>query len=224
MNRLMIKIATVLMAFVTAIMPAGHSAVAAAEPVSLLVFGDSLVAGYGLPQGVAFPDQLAESLQKDGYDITVINGGISGETVAGGASRIDWSLTDQIDAVIVVLGGNDALRGLSPDDMEINLNRIIAMIQNKNLPLLLAGMRAPANMGASYGEAFDQAFLSAVEKGRQSAEPLIFYPFFLDGVALDPTLNQNDGIHPNMEGVAVIVDRIRPSVDELLAVAVASRE
>ena len=188
-----------------------------AASVKLLVFGDSLVAGYGLDQGVAFPDQLGDALAADGIDVEVINGGISGDTTAGGASRIDWSLADGPDAVMVVLGGNDALRGLSPDDMEANLDRIINTIADRDIPMLIAGMHAPANMGGAYGKAFDQAFLNAVAKGKARGAKLAFYPFFLDGVALDPQLNQNDGIHPNVAGVKVIVERIRPEVEALLA-------
>lgn len=193
----------------------------AASSTTLLVFGDSLVAGYGLPQGVAFPDQLSRSLDADGYDVKVVNGGISGDTTAGGASRIDWSLSEKPDAVMVVLGGNDALRGLEPDDMERNLGLIIDAIQSRNIPMILAGMRAPANMGGTYGKDFDQAFLNAAEKGQEHPSALMFYPFFLDGVALEQHLNQNDGIHPNVDGVAVIVARIRPMVDELLSDVIA---
>lgn len=190
---------------------------AQAAPVRLLVFGDSLVAGYGLPPGVAFPDQLGAALAQDGQAVEIINGGISGDTTAGGASRVGWSLADQPDAVIVVLGGNDALRGLPPRDMERNLGVILTAIQGKNIPVLLAGMHAPANLGMDYGKAFDAAFLAAVAEARTRPAPVLFYPFFLDGVALDPELNQDDGIHPNASGVAVIVERIRPKVNELLA-------
>ncbi|MCE2516738.1 MAG: arylesterase [Alphaproteobacteria bacterium] len=192
---------------------------AQAEPLRLLVFGDSLVAGYGLPQGVAFPDQLGADLARDGRHVDIINGGISGDTTAGGASRVGWSLADQPDAVIVVLGGNDALRGLPPQDMERNLGTILSAIQDKNIPVLLAGMHAPANLGLDYGKMFDAAFMSAVKAAQTRPAPVLFYPFFLDGVALEPELNQDDGIHPNTDGVAVIVQRIRPMVDQLLALA-----
>ena len=191
--------------------------IAHAEPLRLLVFGDSLVAGYGLPQGVAFPDQLRDQLVADGIEIDVINGGISGDTTAGGASRIAWSLADNPDAVIVVLGGNDALRGLPTPDMEKNLDVILSAIQDKGIPVLLAGMHAPSNLGMTYGKSFDAAFLAAVERGQARKAPLVFYPFFLEGVALEPLLNQYDGIHPNIEGVGVIVRNIRPAVGELLA-------
>ncbi len=208
--------------FLTLVAAFGLSAVmmttsnAETAPTRLLIFGDSLVAGYGLPQGVAFPDQLQASLNADGHMVEVINGGISGDTTAGGASRIDWSLADVPDAVVVVLGGNDALRGLAANDMEANLDAIIAAIGGRDLPMILAGMHAPANMGGSYGKAFDQAFINAAATAKAQDVTLLFYPFFLDGVALDPNLNQQDGIHPNEKGVAVIVHRIRPMIDELL--------
>ena len=208
----MIKFFTTLLMVLTA----GSTAWAEESPARLLVFGDSLVAGYGLPQGVAFPDQLAASLHDDGVQVEVINGGISGDTTAGGASRIEWSLADAPDAVLVVLGGNDALRGLAANDMKANLDVIISAVQRRGIPMILAGMHAPANMGGSYGNAFDQAFLSAVAAGQARRPAVLFYPFFLDGVALDPNLNQYDGIHPNEAGVAEIVRRIRPMVDELL--------
>lgn len=198
------------------------SANAASNPIKLLIFGDSLVAGYGLPQGVAFPDQLQQSFDQDSASIRVINGGISGDTMAGGASRIAWSLADRPDAVVVVLGGNDALRGLSPDNMQIQLDTIISAIQDQGLPLLVAGMYAPANMGAEYGARFEQAFQDAISDAQARIDHsgsgyLDFYPFFLDGVALEPLLNQSDGIHPNEDGVAEIVRRIKPSVQKLIA-------
>lgn len=195
---------------------------AASNPKKLLIFGDSLVAGYGLPPGVAFPDQLQDAFDQDNANIQIVNGGISGDTMAGGASRIAWSLADRPDAVVVVLGGNDALRGLSPENMNAQLDSIIAAIQDQGLPLLVAGMFAPANMGAEFGARFEQAFIDAIDDARQQldysgAGYLDFYPFFLDGVALDPMLNQGDGIHPNEKGVAEIVRRIKPSIETLIA-------
>ena len=197
---------------------------AAMDRKKLLIFGDSLVAGYGLPPGVAFPDQLQHALDADGAGVDIINGGISGDTMAGGASRIAWSLADRPDAVVVVLGGNDALRGLSPENMNQHLNTIIAAIQDQGLPLLVAGMLAPANMGADYGVRFQRAFADAITAAKQTSQETAqqqegyigFYPFFLDGVALDPLLNQDDGIHPNEAGVAEIVQRIKPSVMALI--------
>ena len=202
---------------------------AASNSKKLLIFGDSLVAGYGLPPGVAFPDQLQEAFDQDNANIQIINGGISGDTMAGGASRIAWSLADRPDAVVVVLGGNDALRGLSTENMKAQLDAIITAIQDQNLPLLVAGMYAPANMGADYGTRFQQAFIDAIGDARKRLEAsanssshsgtgyLDFYPFFLDGVALEPMLNQSDGIHPNEKGVAEIVKRIKPSIETLIA-------
>lgn len=206
----------------TVMMLVSTGADAASNPKKLLIFGDSLVAGYGLPPGVAFPDQLQDAFDQDNANIQIVNGGISGDTMAGGASRIAWSLADRPDAVVVVLGGNDALRGLSPENMNAQLDSIIAAIQDQGLPLLVAGMFAPANMGAEFGARFEQAFIDAINDARQQldysgAGYLDFYPFFLDGVALDPMLNQGDGIHPNEKGVAEIVRRIKPSIETLIA-------
>lgn len=206
----------------TVMMLMSTGADAASNPKKLLIFGDSLVAGYGLPPGVAFPDQLQDAFDQDNANIQIVNGGISGDTMAGGASRIAWSLADRPDAVVVVLGGNDALRGLSPENMNAQLDSIIAAIQDQGLPLLVAGMFAPANMGAEFGARFEQAFIDAIDDARQQldysgAGYLDFYPFFLDGVALDPMLNQGDGIHPNEKGVAEIVRRIKPSIETLIA-------
>ena len=194
---------------------------------TLLVFGDSLVAGYGLESGQSFPDELKRSLVAGGRSVDVVNGGISGDTTAGGASRIDWALADRPDAVMVVLGGNDALRGLEPSAMEKNLDSILEAIQEEGLPLLLAGMKAPSNLGPDYGREFDTAFDNVLAKARKRAEALgleadeavVFYPFFLDGVALDPDLNQSDGIHPNIGGVAEITRRVLPHVERLLEAA-----
>ena len=195
---------------------APSQAVAADEQKKLLIFGDSLVAGYGLPPGVAFPDQLQTALDLEDSGIRVINGGISGDTMAGGASRIAWSLADRPDAVVVVLGGNDALRGLSTENMKTQLSAIIKDIQDQDLPLLVAGMLAPSNMGADYGQRFGQAFKDAIAEARLRSGYVGFYPFFLDGVALEPKLNQDDGIHPNENGVAEIVTRIMPSIQALM--------
>ena len=199
----------------------------AAQPQTLLVFGDSLVAGYGLEDGKSFPDALQRRLRAGGRAVDVINGGISGDTTAGGASRIGWALADRPDAVVVVLGGNDALRGLPPRAMEDNLDAIMAAIQDQGLPLLLAGMKAPANMGPDYGREFDKAFANALQKARQRVASsgtgtegeVFFYPFFLDGVALEPELNLGDGIHPNPDGIAEITGRILPIVVQLLDAA-----
>ena len=186
-----------------------------APMVRLLVFGDSLVAGYGLPQGEDFPTRLDAALKARGHLVETLNGGVSGDTSAGGASRIDWALADNPDAVLVVLGGNDALRGLPPEAMAGNLDTILMTIQSRGMKVMLAGMKAPTNLGASYGADFDAAFANVMRKAEARGE-VLFYPFFLEGVALEPRLNQDDGIHPNEAGVAVIVENILPHVEKLI--------
>jgi len=191
----------------------------AAPSFKLMIFGDSLVAGYGLDLGQSFPAQLEQQLQASGHDVQVINAGVSGDTTAGGLSRIDWALGDNPDAVMVVLGGNDALRGLPPAAMRDNLDRILARVQARNLPVLVAGMRAPLNMGPAYGADFDAAFSDVILAARKRGGVVLFVPFFLEGVALDPALNQADGIHPNPAGVAEIIRRLMPDIVALLAAA-----
>jgi len=180
-------------------------------PVSILVLGDSLTAGYGLAPEEAFPVKLEQRLKKEGRNVRVLNGGVSGDTSAGGRARLDWALADKSDAVIVELGANDGLRGLEPAQMKDNLDAIIAALKKRNIAVLLAGMRAPPNFGPRYGAEFDAVYPSLAKK---HAVPL--YPFFLDGVAAEPALNQRDGIHPNRDGVRVIVDRITSYVLRLL--------
>jgi len=183
----------------------------AANSITLVVFGDSLSAGYGLEKQFAFPTRLGEALAAKGYDAKVVNAGVSGDTTAGGRSRLDWTLDDGVDAVIVELGANDALRGLGTEQAYRNLAAILQTLADKNIPALLAGMHAPPNMGEDYGKAFDQVYQRlAVEFD------VVFYPFFLDGVAANPALNIDDGIHPNPAGVDVIVERMMPDVERLL--------
>jgi len=189
------------------------------QPLRLMIFGDSLVAGYGLDLSEAFPARLEGALNGKGHDVVVINAGVSGDTTAGGLSRIDWALGDDPDAVMVVLGGNDALRGLPPEAMRANLDQILARIQARGLPVLLAGMKAPLNMGPEYGADFDAAFRDALADAETRGGVVLFTPFFLDGVALDPELNQADGIHPNPAGVAEIIRRLSPVIEELIRAA-----
>lgn len=184
---------------------------AAADTVKIVAFGDSLTAGYGLPPGEAFPDRLAQSLAERGHDVEIINAGVSGDTASGGADRLDWIVTDDVDAVIVELGANDALRGLSPDITRQALDSILQRLKDRNIGVLLAGMLAPPNMGADYGNAFNSIYPELAKK-----HDAILYPFFLDGVAADPSLNLADGIHPNQKGIAVIVERILPFAEELI--------
>ena len=185
---------------------------ARAEPVTIMALGDSLTAGYGLEPGEGFPAQLETALQDAGYDVRVIDAGVSGDTSSGGLARLDWSLDPATDAVIVELGGNDALRGINPTVTEASLDGILQNLSNRDLPVLLAGMIAPPNMGAAYGEAFNPIFARLAD-----SYGAIYYPFFLDGVAGSPELNLPDGIHPTAEGIALIVERILPYVEDLLS-------
>lgn len=192
------------------IMAASGQALAA--PVKILALGTSLTQGYGLPPGTEFPVQLQAALKAAGVDATVINAGVSGDTSAGGLARLDWSLADKPDAAIVELGSNDMLRGLSPAQTEKNLRAILAKLKTAKVRVLLTGMQAQRNLGAEYVRQFDSIYPRlAKEYG------VLFYPFVLDGVALNPKLNQADGMHPNPEGVKVIVRRMLPLVRKLAA-------
>lgn len=185
---------------------------ARAEPVRILGFGDSLMAGYGLPDEDAFPTRLEAALRAAGHDVTVINAGVSGDTTAGGASRLAWSLSEAPDAAIIELGANDGLRGIPTQDTRQNLNAILMALADQNIPVLFAGMLAPPNMGREYGADFAKVFEQLAAEN-----DVIFYPFFLDGVAGDLALNQADGIHPNRAGVDIIVERILPYAEKLVA-------
>lgn len=187
------------------------AAAAAAEGTRLMAFGDSLVHGYGLAEDDTFPAQLQAALQQQGHAVEVLNAGNSGDTTAAGLARLDWALADRPDAVIVVLGANDGLRGLEPRQTYGNLTAILERLEADGLPVLLAGMLAPRNLGAAYVEEFDGVFQRLSEERN-----VVFYPFFLDGVAAQTELNLGDGIHPNKDGVAEIVSRILPSVESLL--------
>ncbi len=173
----------------------------------VLALGDSLTAGYGLAPDDSFPAQLEAALRRAGIQARVVNGGVSGDTSAGGLARLDWLLAEKPDLVIVELGANDGLRGLDPASTRDNLDRILARFKQDGVAVLLTGMRAPPNLGREYGDAF--AALYADLARRYGAA---FYPFFLDGVVADPALNQQDGIHPNAHGVAEIVARMLPLV------------
>ncbi len=189
----------------------GEQAAAAPRPTKILAFGDSLTAGYGLAAEHSFPAQLQAALAERGHDVEVINSGVSGETTAGGLARLGWALGDDPDAVIVELGANDALRGIEPADTRRNLDAILEQLTERGIVILLAGMRAPPNMGDDYAAEFDAIFPELAQ-----AHGTAYYPFFLDGVAARPELNLSDGLHPNADGVAVIVDGILPHVLRLL--------
>jgi acyl-CoA thioesterase-1 len=182
---------------------------AQAAPIAVMAFGDSLFAGYGVQDADNIPAQLEKALKADGKDVKVINASISGDTTADGVARLDWSLADKPDLVLLELGANDALRGLDPDRAKENLDAILAKLKAKNIPVVLFGMIAPRNLGPAYGAKFDPIYKELADKYQV---PL--YPFILDGVALDPTLNQADGMHPNKDGVQVIVKCILPVVEK----------
>ncbi len=188
---------------------------AGAAELKLVALGDSLTQGYGLPAAENFPTQLEAWLQANGApDVRVINAGVSGDTTAGGLSRLEWSLADGADALIVVLGGNDLLRGIDPAVSRANLDAILSKAAARGLPVLLSGMRAPGNYGADYKAAFDAMYPElAVEHGA------ILDPYFLDGVADDRSLWQADGLHPDAGGVAAIVARIGPLALDLVGEA-----
>jgi acyl-CoA thioesterase-1 len=183
----------------------------AAVPLKLLIFGDSLVAGYGLPADQAFQARLAAALKADGRDVTLLDGGVSGDTSAGGLARLDWALADKPDAVLLELGANDGLRGTDPAETRRNLSAILDHLAAAHLPVLLTGMEAPPNLGRAYGDQFRAVF---ADLGKRPG--VIFDPFFLAGVAANPALNQADGIHPNAAGVTIEVARIKPLVEHLL--------
>lgn len=191
-------------------LPTGFASEAGA--VRILALGDSLTAGFGLRPEQGFTAQLQDALQAQGVQALVLNAGVSGDTTAGGLSRLEWALGDQPDMVILALGANDSLRGLDPDVTRANLAAILERLQTQGLPVLLAGIYAPPNLGKAYTTQFNAIYPELAE---QFQVPL--YPFFLEGVAARPELNQADGIHPNAEGVAVMVERITPYVLRLIA-------
>lgn len=180
----------------------------------LLCYGDSLTAGYGLPAGRSYPDRLGEMLRAKGLDVRIVNAGVSGDTSAGGLARLDWTLSERPDAAILCLGANDALRGLSVEQMEVNIGAMLSRFAKDRIPVMLAGMKAPRNLGAEYGRAFEAVFPRLATKFK-----VFYYPFLLDGVAADPALNQADGIHPNAAGAEEIARRLLPLAEKLLASA-----
>jgi acyl-CoA thioesterase-1 len=181
------------------------------RPVRLVALGDSLTAGFGLPQAQAFPAQLERELRARGRSIVIDNAGVSGDTAQGGLDRLDWSVGEGVDGVILALGANDALRGFDPAQTLAALDQAIARLKARGMAVLLVGMRAPINLGPDYGRRFDAIFPNLAER-----HGLILYPFFLDGVAAERALNLPDGIHPTGEGVRVIVARMLPTVEKFL--------
>ena len=178
-----------------------------ADELRILMLGDSLTAGYGLASRDGLPARLEAALRARGLDARVIDAGVSGDTTAGGLARLDWALADRPHAVIVALGANDALRAIDPAVARSNLDRLLAALADRGLPVLLAGMLAPRNLGPEYGARSDVIYPELAER-----HGALLYPFLLDGVATVAALNQADGLHPNEAGVEVIVERMLPIV------------
>ena len=198
------------LAIIAAVIDPAASAAADNAP-QIVVFGDSLAAGHGLPESAGFPAQLQARLKAEGIEARVVDAGVSGDTTAGGLARLDWTLADKPALVILELGANDALRGIDPKRTRANLDAIIGKIQASGAKLLLAGMKAPSNWGEAYQHRFDRLYPELAH-----AHGVALYPFFLDGVAMDPALNQPDGLHPNQRGVDIVVERILPYVVRLI--------
>lgn len=205
------RLALVCLALIGVALAAPGASATADLPV-VVAFGDSLTAGYGVSSAAAFPNRLAAALEARGMPVRMINAGVSGDTTAGGRARLDWMLADRPDVVIVELGANDGLRGIDPATTYENLDAILARLDAEGVTTLFAGMLAPPNLGRDYGEAFD-----AIYPDLAATYDVVYYPFFLDGVAARPRLNQPDGMHPNAAGVDVIVAGILPYVIEALA-------
>lgn len=188
------------------------AAPAKADPYQIVGFGDSLMAGYGLQNGESFPDKLQAALKAKGHDVVITNAGVSGDTTSGGLSRLDWSIPDGTDLVILELGANDMLRGIMPEVTEKNLDEMLAILEKRNVPVLLAGMRAAPNLGPDFQSKFDAIYPRLAEKYGTG-----LYPFFLDGVVADNTYLLEDGMHPNAAGIDRMVERILPTVEKAIA-------
>ena len=195
--------------------PTGGSSADAAPPGRsgplLVALGDSLTAGLGIDVDEAYPARLARTLRAEGYAVTVVNAGVSGDTSAAGLARAEWALEGDVRILILALGGNDGLRGLAPDQMKRNLAQILSLAAERGIRVLLAGMEAPPNFGPAYTAEF-RAVFEDLARGHDVA----FLPFLLDGVAADPALNQADGIHPNAAGAAIVAARVREALEPLL--------
>ncbi len=197
----------VIAALALLVLPAG----ADARTVAIVGLGDSLMAGYQLPPGDGFPEKLGAALKAKGLDVAVANAGVSGDTTADGLARIDWSVPDGTDGVILELGANDALRGIAPEETERNLDQMISRLKDRGIAVLLVGMLAPPNMGQDYAARFNSLYRRLADK-----YSLPLYPFFLDGVVLQPGLQLEDGMHPSSRGVDAMVERFMPSAVDFI--------
>jgi acyl-CoA thioesterase I len=184
----------------------------AQEPITLVALGDSLTAGYNLPASAAFPNVLEAALRERGHNVNVINAGVSGDTAAGGLARLDWSVPDEADGVIVALGANDMLRGFDPVATKGAIDGIVSRLKERGIDVMLAGMLAGRNMGPEYIAQFDSIYPTVAER-----HGVMLYPFFLEGVAGERSLNLDDGIHPNRAGVERMVEQILPAVEAFIA-------
>ena len=205
------RVAVVAVALALAV-PTGTPAAAADRPVRIVALGDSLTAGFGLPVDAAFPARLEKALTAKGVAVEIANAGVSGDTASGGLARLDWSVPEGTDAVIVELGANDMLRGIDPSVTRQALEQIVRRLTDRRIVVLLAGMRAAPNLGPDYGRDFE-----AIYSDLAARYDLLLYPFFLDGVATEAKLNQGDGLHPTAAGVDAIVARILPKAEALVA-------
>lgn len=190
-----------------------------ADPIEIVALGDSLTAGYQLPPDAGFPEQLADALAAEGYQVNVMNAGVSGDTSSGGLARLDWAVAPGTDILILALGSNDALRGIEPHVTRANLETIVTRMNDRDINVLIVGMLAPPNMGEDYAADFNPIFPSLAEK-----HGALLYPFFLDGVAANPALNLPDGMHPTAEGIAVIVKNMLPTVEQVITRATAKTQ
>jgi acyl-CoA thioesterase-1 len=200
-----------LIAFAGVLAPANEAG-AQGRPIRLVALGDSLTAGYGLPQDAAFPVVLEKALRARGHNVEIANAGVSGDTSTGGLDRLDWSVPDGTDGVIVELGANDMLRGVDPAVTRKAVEGIVERLKERGIPAMLAGMYASRNLGPEYGRRFD-----AIYKDVADRHGLVLYPFFLEGIAGERALNLPDGLHPTAKGVEAIVQRILPTVESFLA-------
>ena len=182
-----------------------------AKTLNIVGFGDSLMASYQLQTDQGFPAQLEQALKARGHHVKITDAGISGDTTAGGLARLDWSVPDGTDGVILELGANDALRGLPPGEPASNLEAIVARWKQRGIPVLLGGMMAPPNMGGDYAAAFNTIYPALAER-----HDLMLYPFFLDGVTGNPGLELDDGMHPNSDGIQVMVENFLPAAEEFV--------
>ena len=184
------------------------------RPLRIVALGDSLTAGFGIAASDAFPAKLERALRARGHAVAIVNAGVSGDTASGGLARLDWAVSDDTDAVIVELGANDALRGLNPDVTRKALDTILRRLGERGIPVLLCGMHAPRNLGADYVRRFDSIYPDLAK-----AHGALLYPFFLQDVVAQASLNQQDGVHPTAAGVDVIVRGILPKAEELIRIA-----